>query len=325
MNWHQVGNMWQRVKDGAESAWDRVADGLGRATETARDEASKTWRESRRDIPRRAREAMEPWRSHGFGHETMGARPGRAVLLGATLGAGLMYMLDPQQGRRRRALARDQVFRALNKVDDGIGVLSRDMSNRARGLWAETRAMPGRLIGESVSDDVLHERVRSSLGRVVSRPRAIEVQVKDGCVTLSGHVLYPEADRLLRNVNSVPGVGHVENHLEIHKSPGDVPELQGARPLAGDQIRLIPNNWSPTARLVVGAIGGFMLIGGAERGGPTGWTIGGLGAGLLARATTNIPIREWAGPADAEPETRDLSQEPPTFEEKEQALAQAVS
>jgi hypothetical protein len=57
-------------------------------------------------------------------------------LAGAGLGAGLMYMLDPQMGRRRRALARDKAIRMANEAQDLTGVVATDMKNRAQGLGA---------------------------------------------------------------------------------------------------------------------------------------------------------------------------------------------
>src|SRR5437763_15093221 len=57
-----------------------------------------------------------------------------ALLAGAGLGAGLMYILDPDLGRRRRALVRDKAVRLANKAQDAACVVSRDMQNRARGL-----------------------------------------------------------------------------------------------------------------------------------------------------------------------------------------------
>jgi len=57
-----------------------------------------------------------------------------AFLAGAGLGAGLMYILDPQQGRRRRALARDKAVSLAHEVQDTAEVVARDASNRARGL-----------------------------------------------------------------------------------------------------------------------------------------------------------------------------------------------
>jgi len=62
-------------------------------------------------------------------------------VLGAIgLGAGLMYILDPERGRRRRAVARDKVTSAFNRTGRAISKKSRDLSNRAYGLAAETGA-----------------------------------------------------------------------------------------------------------------------------------------------------------------------------------------
>jgi hypothetical protein len=57
-----------------------------------------------------------------------------SMLVGAGLGAGLMYILDPQMGRRRRALARDKMVSMGHTAQDAAGVVSRDMRNRAQGL-----------------------------------------------------------------------------------------------------------------------------------------------------------------------------------------------
>lgn len=54
-------------------------------------------------------------------------------------GAALMYFLDPDRGRRRRALVGDQVTGLAHDAQDAIGKKQRDLQNRAKGLWAETR------------------------------------------------------------------------------------------------------------------------------------------------------------------------------------------
>jgi hypothetical protein len=70
---------------------------------------------------------------------------GREVtLLAAGIGVGalIMYMLDPDQGRRRRALARDQMNSFVTKAERQIGAKARHYSNRARGIVTEaTNAM----------------------------------------------------------------------------------------------------------------------------------------------------------------------------------------
>lgn len=57
---------------------------------------------------------------------------GLGLLSGIGLGAGLMYVLDPNQGRRRRSLARDKVGHALRRMGDTIETTAADISNRAR-------------------------------------------------------------------------------------------------------------------------------------------------------------------------------------------------
>jgi osmotically-inducible protein OsmY len=58
---------------------------------------------------------------------------------------------------------------------------------------------------EEVSDEVLVDRVRAKMGRVVSHPGAIKVTAEQGRVTLSGAVLEHEHEELLQAVRSVRG------------------------------------------------------------------------------------------------------------------------
>jgi hypothetical protein len=51
-----------------------------------------------------------------------------------------MYVLDPQGGRRRRALARDKAVSFANKTSRVVGARSRDLANRAKGAAAEARS-----------------------------------------------------------------------------------------------------------------------------------------------------------------------------------------
>jgi pimeloyl-ACP methyl ester carboxylesterase len=59
---------------------------------------------------------------------------------GIGLGATLMYFLDPQGGRRRRALVRDQIVHLSHELVEFADVTGRDAANRIRGLWAEARS-----------------------------------------------------------------------------------------------------------------------------------------------------------------------------------------
>jgi hypothetical protein len=147
-----------------------------------------------------------------------------SFLTGFALGAAFMYTFDPNGGRRRRALARDQFTRLAHTAGDGLDAAARDLSNRAAGTVAETRR---RLQPDRPDDDVLVERVRAALGRAVSHPKAIAVEARNGMVRLCGPILSHEVSSVLSAVESVPGVRNVDNQLEPHDQPGNIPALQG--------------------------------------------------------------------------------------------------
>ena len=150
-----------------------------------------------------------------------------ALLAGVAIGAGTMFLADPDRGGRRRALIRDKTARAANKTTDGLDALRRDLANRARGTTATLRVM---LEQNRPDAGKLIERVRAELGRVVSHPRAIDVSVlHDGCVGLTGPVLTSEADAALAAIARVRGVATVKDNLERHDTADDVPALQGGR------------------------------------------------------------------------------------------------
>lgn len=56
-------------------------------------------------------------------------------------GAALMYFFDPVSGRRRRALARDQMAHAQHEIAECSQAAVKDLQNRAYGLVAEARGM----------------------------------------------------------------------------------------------------------------------------------------------------------------------------------------
>jgi osmotically-inducible protein OsmY len=151
-------------------------------------------------------------------------REGWLFLAGVGVGATLMYMLDPDRGGRRRALVRDQLVGASNKAGMYAGKFSRDISNRAQGLVAETRA---RFRGEEVPDDVLVERVKAELGRHPVHHRALDITAREGRVSLRGPALASEVDELISAVSSVRGVTGVDDQLEVHEQAGNIPGLQG--------------------------------------------------------------------------------------------------
>jgi hypothetical protein len=211
------------------------------------------------------------------------------LLTTAAAGAGFMYMLDPDRGRRRRALMRDQLVRAAHRTGDAVDATSRDVGNRARGVVAELRS---RLVNVEVSDGVLHERVRARIGAVIGHAGAIEAAVIDGRVSLRGPVLADDVDRLVRRVRSVPGVREVINQLDVHDEPGGVPGLQGRPrpPRGGEVFELLQTRWSPTARLFAGLAGAAMALWGARRLDLPGILLTAGGVVLALRGISNEPL-----------------------------------
>jgi nucleoside-diphosphate-sugar epimerase/osmotically-inducible protein OsmY len=147
-----------------------------------------------------------------------------AFLIGGIgVGGALMYLLDPDRGRRRRAYLRDQAVHAAHVVGDsvapGASSIARDLGKRARNLSNHVRGAAveasARLRDEEVPDEVLVARVRSEMGHVTHHAQEINVRADTGRVTLSGVVRAGEVKRLLASVAHVRGVRDVENRLEV--------------------------------------------------------------------------------------------------------------
>jgi hypothetical protein len=184
--------------------------------------------------------------------------PNQAFFSGLGTGAGLMLLLDPSRGARRRALVRDKLSRSVHATGEAVGTATRDLRHRAQGVTARLRRR-GR--DERVDDDVLLERVRATMGRHVSHPRAIDATVRAGVVTLAGPILSADTPGLLAAVRRVRGVRDVVNILAEHDDPGSVPALQGGvRHRRSSMLR-----WVPATRLLTGAGGTAFALYGLRR------------------------------------------------------------
>jgi uncharacterized membrane protein len=215
---------------------------------------------------------------------------GLALLGSLAVGAGLMYYLDPLQGRRRRSMAREKATHLWHRQRDVLDKAGRDLSHRAHGMIERVK----HLGEEDASDAVIEERVRSQLGRVVSHPGSIDVAVADGRVALYGPVLSHEQARLVRCIRKVRGVREVVDRLSPHARPGAVPGLQGE----GRVPRRWPRRevWPPASRVL--AIGAGGLLAGwalATRDGLFGKGLALIGGALLARGVVNQPLGRIIG------------------------------
>jgi uncharacterized membrane protein len=214
------------------------------------------------------------------------------LIPGIMLGAGAMYLLDPDRGARRRSLLRDRFVHGGHKFSDGLSATVRDTRNRAVGAAAELKS---RLKEHQVGDAVLHERVRSAIGRVATHPSSITVTAFEGQITLSGHVLEDELDELITRVRHVRGVREVRNELQVHRAANGVPALQGSGRPREQRSELMQENWAPAIRLGLGALGGVLALKGLRGRGMIANTLTLAGTGLISRAVTNLPAGRLLG------------------------------
>jgi len=143
---------------------------------------------------------------------------------GMAAGALAMYMFDPENGNRRRALARDKAASKGHDAERLARGASRHAADQLRGAAAEAQS---HLRGGSVSDTQLQERIRSQLGHLVDQPGSLQVKVDNGHVTLSGTAKPSEIQSLLATVSAMQGVERVDNRLSAgtgnQPSPGGAP------------------------------------------------------------------------------------------------------
>lgn len=220
----------------------------------------------------------------------------KGLLFGAGLGLGTaaMFLLDPDRGKRRRALVGDKFASLTKMTGDCINITTHDVQNRTRGLIANIQS---RFSSEQPDDTVLVDRVRSKLGRIVSHPSAINVTAQNGNVTLSGPILAHEVPNLLSCVKWVHGVQDINNNLEAHEATENHPALQGGRERPAYRFEFLQENWSPAARLLAGAAGASLAVYGGTRRNALGAGLGAAGVLLTTRAITNTDFTHLASQA----------------------------
>jgi hypothetical protein len=148
------------------------------------------------------------------------------MLAGMGLGAGLMYVLDPDRGRTRRALARDKVVHLGHAIACHADKQARNAVNHVKGAISEYRSTVRDRMQE-IDDEQLVRRVAAQVGHVVSHPGSLGITAESGRVTISGPILRSEVDLLKKRLEETRGIRECELQLDIHDSAENVPGLQG--------------------------------------------------------------------------------------------------
>jgi osmotically-inducible protein OsmY len=139
----------------------------------------------------------------------------RLFAFAGAIGAAVAYFFDPDNGRRRRSIARDKVGKYFRQAGDQ----AQGAAAQAQGLKAKTTHR--KEAPKPQPDDVtLARKVESEIFRDADVPKGqINVNVEDGVVYLRGELeerdLIADLERQARDVQGVVGV---ENLLHV---PGE--------------------------------------------------------------------------------------------------------
>jgi osmotically-inducible protein OsmY len=132
------------------------------------------------------------------------------------LGAALTYFFDPQQGRRRRAMAQDRIAAFFRQRARKAGEVGRSASAQAEGMVEKAKHLQEEPKPQP-DDATLARKVESEIFRDAEVPKGqININAENGKVVLRGEVDKPEMIRDLEDrTRKVQGVQDVENLLHL--------------------------------------------------------------------------------------------------------------
>ena len=142
------------------------------------------------------------------------------ILRFAALGAALFYFLDPKNGRRRRALAKDRIPAVLRGKARQAERVGRTVQSQAYGATQKVKHRKEE--DKAQPDDVtLARKVETEIFRDAEVPKGqINVNAENGVVVLRGEVEEPVLIRdLEQKTRNVQGVQEVENLLHTPGTP----------------------------------------------------------------------------------------------------------
>jgi osmotically-inducible protein OsmY len=145
----------------------------------------------------------------------------RKIVIAAAAALGAAWFMDPQSGRRRRAMLRDRVAAFFRRSARSGGRAARGVASEAYGLKQKATHLHEE--PKDFDDQTLKAKVETELFRGPDTPKGqVNVNAQHGVVQLRGEVDSPELiDELVARTRSVQGVREVENllHLPGAKAP----------------------------------------------------------------------------------------------------------
>ena len=210
-----VGSKAVRVGGVVGSKAKDLGGTLGTTATKVRTAAAPTARKLRataRDRTKETRKRVGFWIA---GEEPPKRGTGMAFL-GAGVGAAAAFFLDPKNGKRRRAVARDWTLARFRSVGRRT---VRGVGSRAEGLRQRVVSL-----GESdgrFNDPTLEQKVQSEVFRGLDlSSKEISIMVTNGVASLRGSVDRPELIAQIESrVRAVDGIRDVENQLHASGTP----------------------------------------------------------------------------------------------------------
>jgi gas vesicle protein len=95
------------------------------------------------------------------------------TLAGIGAGAAVMYFMDPDRGRRRRALIRDKAVSAGNAFTETVNARSKDLANRSYGVAMEAKKMVGFSGSEGNDEGATTQQSSRSVSEESNRDRGM--------------------------------------------------------------------------------------------------------------------------------------------------------
>lgn len=137
-------------------------------------------------------------------------------LIAAAAGFAAMYLLDPDGGRRRRAMLRDRTAGIVRRVGVVTGRTQRKIGSDLYGVGQKV-THPGVAQDEPANDATLAQKVMTELFRDPGIPKgSINVNAENGVVQLRGSVERPELILEIEGrVRRIAGVLDVDNLLHV--------------------------------------------------------------------------------------------------------------
>lgn len=140
----------------------------------------------------------------------------KSVLFGTGVAAGALiaYLFDPDRGRSRRARLSDQALARGRDLTETVKKRAEYQKGVAKGIIHE--ASGALHADKDYDDETLEQKVRSEALGYWDGEEPIEIDIRDGMVTVSGSVRDTASrDRLLSLIREVEGVGLIDDRIRV--------------------------------------------------------------------------------------------------------------